>query len=306
VSTFLPRQLNFLLKSLSLQSPQIADCSGKQLNSLKLLAGQHVTALLGAQFNKTRVVSVCSLGTVFPLVFDDLDLTRKGGPFEEVLKSYWESWWQEDCAVPQLIFTSNTENLKDWAKSRIKRVDFDVHFVPTQKQKAALNQILAEHNPIFKWFGFYYMRRLQGGTQPTEDELQIAREVMRELYEYAHRPVPAFFPDQPLEHTYDPGRKVWNDLLYGLRKAERVRQNNRLLITFKDEMQHAEIRGALGHLPQTVKHQLKGKTVVVESPAEFEAWLHPEKARHETWLGRWWRKLRGESSSQVLPEESVG
>lgn len=220
-------------------------------------------------------------------------MIRKSGAFEEVLKSYWESWWQEDCAVPQLILTSNTENLKDWAKSRIKRVDFDVHFVPTEERKAALNQILAEHNPIFKWFAFLYMRKLLVSDHPTDDELETARVVMQELYRRAGRPLPAFFPERPLEHTYDPGRRVWQDLLHGLRKAESLRQNNRLLITFKDEMQHSEIGGALGHLPQTVKHQLKGKTVVIESPAEFESWLHPKQSRNETWLERWWRIARG-------------
>jgi hypothetical protein len=274
--------------------------------ALQLLTGEHVTALPGAQFSKTRVMSVCSLGTVFPLAFDDLDVIRKGGAFEEVLNSYWESWWEEDCAVPQLIFTSNTENLKDWAKSRIKRIDFDVHFVPTERRKGALNQILAEHNPIFKWFAFLYLRRLEAGVQPTDDELQTSRAVMRELYAHAGRLVPVIFPDRPLEHTYDPGRRVWQDLLYGLHNADALQQNNRLLITFKDEMQHAEIRGALGHLPQTVKHQLKGKTVVIESPAEFQAWLHPVEARNESWLGRWWRKVRGNSSNQVLPKQSAG
>src|SRR5438132_2869367 len=85
-------------------------------------------------------------------------------------------------------------------------------------------------------------------------------------------PLRVFFPNQPLEqtHIYDPRRKVWRGLLFGLRKAKSARREDRLLITFKDDMQHSEVSAALSHLPQTVKHQLKGKTVIIESPAEFE------------------------------------
>ena len=261
--------------------------------ALQLLTGEHVAgALPGEQFTKTRVVSAASTGTVFPLAFDDVDLVKKGRVFEEVLKSYWETWWQQDCPVPQLMFTSNSDNLKDWAKSRTKRIDFDVHFVPTEQRKTDLNRILAEQNPIFRWFAHLYVRELQRGIEASDDGLSTARAVMRELYAHAGRVAPEFFSDRPLEQTYDPGRKVWHDLLYGLRKAEAQRQKLRLLITFKDEMQHGEIRGALGHLPQTIKHQLKGKTVVIESPAEFDAWLNPARS-DLSWPSRLWSRLRG-------------
>ena len=84
---------------------------------------------------------------------------------------------------------------------------------------------------------------------------------------------------------------MWRDLLFGLFKAESARRDDRLLITFKDDMQHTEVRAALGHLQQTVKHQLKGKTVVIESPAQFEYWLNSGHSKGETWLAHWWRKL---------------
>ena len=260
---------------------------------LQLLAGKHLNPLPGASFTKTAVRSASALGTVFPLVFDDIDVVRKAGMFEEVLKSYWESWWQEDCAVPQLIFTSNTENLKDWAKSRVKRIDFDVHFASSEKHKAALNAILAEHNPMFGWFAALYLEKLRDGVSPTDDELHVGRTVLRDLYEYARRPLPAFFPQQPLEQTYDPGRKVWRDLLFGLHKAQSARRDDRLLITFNEDMQHPEVRAAVAHLPQTVKHQLKGRTVIIESPVEFEAWLSSGERNHKPWLARWWSSLWG-------------
>lgn len=110
--------------------------------ALQLLTGRHVSALAGSQLTKSRVRDTSSLGTVFPLIFDDVDASRKGRELEEILKSYWEHWWREECPAPQIAITSNTGNLKDWAKSRIKRIDFDVHFAPTASRKAELNRIL--------------------------------------------------------------------------------------------------------------------------------------------------------------------
>jgi hypothetical protein len=171
------------------------------------------------------------------LVFDDVDITHKSGAFEEVLKSYWEVWWSDACPAPQMVLTSNTENLKDWAKSRIKRVDFDVQFAPTPAQKAALNAILAEQNPVFGWFAYLYLQRCGTSDLAGDDELAIGRGVMRDLYQYAGRNLPEYFPQQPIERTYDPGRKHWLDLVYGLRKATVERRGERILVTFGDDMQ---------------------------------------------------------------------
>lgn len=58
-----------------------------------------------------------------------------------------------------------------------------------------------------------------------------------------------------------------------MRKASVARDGGRRLIAFKDDMQRHEVLAYAGHLPQTVKHTIKGKTIVIESPREFEDWL---------------------------------
>jgi hypothetical protein len=254
--------------------------------ALRLLTGRHVLPLPGGQFSKTRVLGTSSVGTVFPLVFDDVDLSKKAGAFEEVLKSYWEVWWREACVVPQLVFTGNVENLKEWAKSRLKRVDFDVHFAPTEEQKAALARILEFENPLFKWFAHLYLKHLGAGPVADDDELHLARTVMGELYRHAGRPLPAFFPPQPVDQIYDPGRRAWLDLLYSLRKASLRTEGRRLLVSFKDEMQYREVAAYRAHLPQTVKHATRGKTLVIESPGEFHTWLRGGTPPREGWLRR--------------------
>ena len=254
--------------------------------ALHMLIGQHVLPIPGARFSKTKIRGAAALGSAFPLAFADVDLSNKGRTFEEVLKSYWEVWWQEDCVWPQIVLTGNAENLKEWAKSRLKRIDFDVQFAPNAEQKEKLNKILEVNNPLFKWFSFLYMEHLERGASPGEDELSIARAVMRNLYRHASRPLPSFFPEEPVEHLYNPGRRAWQDLLYGLRKASTTSDGARLLIAFKDDMQHQEVRAYAGHLPQTVKHKVKGKTIVLESPREFEEWLGSRRSRPESWFRR--------------------
>ena len=49
------------------------------------------------------------------------------------IKSYWEGWWQPGYVFPQIVISSNTENLPEWAKSRLKHIDFDVHFSPREE-----------------------------------------------------------------------------------------------------------------------------------------------------------------------------
>ncbi|MBI2886176.1 MAG: phospholipase D family protein [Chloroflexi bacterium] len=276
------------------RGPQVLYIFGRAQNgkstflrfALRLLTGQHVSAQPGAQFSKTKVQGTAAVGTVFPLVFDDVDFSRNARTFEEVMKSYWEVWWREECVVPQLTLTGNADNLKDWAKSRLKRVDFDVQFAPSEIEKARLNKILEVDNPLFKWFSHLYMESLARGETPGEDELRISRSVMRDLYRHAGRSAPSFFPDQPLERLYDPGRKAWRDVIHVLRKAAPQRQGQRLLITFKEEMQHNEVRAYAGHLPQTVKKEIKGKTIVIESPVEFDRWLKGADGASQSWRDR--------------------
>jgi hypothetical protein len=254
--------------------------------ALRLLTGRHVLPIPGARFSKTRIQGAAALGSAFPLVFDDVDLASKGRTFEEVLKSYWEVWWREECVAPQLILTGNAENLKEWAKSRLKRIDFDVQFAPDGEQKRKLNTILEADNPIFKWFASLYMDHLERGASPGEDELSVARAVVNDLYRRAGRSLPSFFPERPVEQLYDPGRRAWQDVLHRLRKASLARDRDQLRVDFKDDMQHPEVRAYAGHLPQTVKHKVKGKTIVIESPREFEEWLGSRGSRSEGPLRR--------------------
>jgi len=240
--------------------------------ALKLMTGNIIEPLSRQDFTKTRITNTMLTESTFPLVFDDVDPSRTPG-IEEVFKSYWERWWRDQYVSPQIVISSNSPRLKEWAKSRVKRIDFDVHFAPSEDAKEKLAKLFSQDNSVFKWFSHLYINHLDSNELPSDDELRLARTAMKQLYEYAQRPLPAFFPAQPIEELYDPGRRDWQDLLFRLRKATIEQQGDRKLATFSKDMQHWEINDYQGYLPQTVKYQRKGNTIIIENPKEFDRWL---------------------------------
>ncbi|MCR4393300.1 MAG: hypothetical protein NUV31_02895, partial [Dehalococcoidales bacterium] len=198
--------------------------------------------------------------------------------------------WKEQYPVPQLLITSNVPRLQEWAKSRVIRIDFDVHFAPSPTGRATLARLFNQENPIFKWFSYLYIQELNKKDLPGDDELYLSRKVMKALYEYSHRKLPEFFPEQPIEKLYDPGRRDWRDIIYGLRKAEISTDKNRTLVTFSGDMQSWEVNYFQSSLPQTIKSKRKGNTLVIENPEEFQKWLG--QSQSQSLLSRLFRKKR--------------
>ena len=240
--------------------------------SLKLVTGQDMEALPREEFSSRKIRGSATVGTVFPLAFDDVDFSGKRW-VQDVFKSYWETWWRGTLDIPQLVLTSNEPRLQDWARSRVKRIDFDVHFASTEKGKRKLKELFERDNRLFRWFSYLYLKRLVvADDEFSDDELYTARAVMRDLYAHAGRQQPEFFLDQPVETKYDLGRKRWADILYARRDARVTREKDRLLVRFPDQMQFWEIRRYEGYLPPEIKARQEGHTIIVETPGEFDAW----------------------------------
>ena len=251
--------------------------------ALFLLAERQVTPLPASELTKTKVQEAAALRTRFPLVFDDVNPPQRPA-FQDVVKSYWENWWSEDSSAPQLVFSSNKPDLPEWAKSRLKRVDFDVHFARTERNTARLADIFREPNPVFRWFAALYLEKLPMLEEPRDDELYVARFVMRELYRRAGRAMPSFFPDRPLEDLYDRGQMKWRDLIERTKQASLHEDHGRLIVRFTDDLQYYEVNQYLGFLPQAIKWERLGKKVTLDNAAEFRHWLGGETSAPRRWL----------------------
>ncbi len=269
--------------------------------ALKLLAGEAVAPLLGREFKGSTLERVRAQGTVFPLVFDDLPSVtdRK---FEEVVKTYWEKRWEESAPVPALIFSTNLPTLRDWARTRVRRVVFPVYFHARPDWKEALHQLLLEENRIFPWFAHGYLERLVTRPPLSADDLALARGDLLDLYGYAGRPPPAWFPREPFEARFDVGRLDWHDLVHGLRKATIVPEGNRVRVEFAHDLQPPELAHYESLLPLDLNKDRKGNTLLIYSPEKFLSWLDasrpapaaasaPSREPAPTWAARIRRRL---------------
>jgi len=252
--------------------------------ALKLLTMRNMEPLPCKNFTKASIMSAALMRTAFPLVFDDVDSSHIQ-KLEDVFKLYWERWWSPQYVSPQIIITSNAARLKDWAKSRVEQINFDVQFSPNEAAREKLGKLFSEDNQIFRWFSYIYLSHLSDDELSSDDDLRLARVVMRELYEHARRPLPEFFPDEPIEKLYDPGLRDWRDLIYELHLATIRPDGNRAIVTFLPIIQRWEVNDYQGSLPQAIKYRRRGNTLIIENPNQFNKWLgQPAQARG--WFSR--------------------
>ena len=236
--------------------------------AIKLITGHNIEPLAGRDFSKSRIITARN-STTFPLVFDDLMRTRD---FEYILKNYWERDWSSQTVFPQLIMTSNSPKLDEWAKSRIKLLLFDVHFDPNNTRNAyTLNSLLSGENDIFRWFSLQYIRRIRAGELISDDFLKAARDSMYELYRIAGRRKPDYFLDVPIETVYDFGKAKWIDAI-NLGKIE-IREMGEELSASFITMEPKEFKMYDAYLPSNVASKTVGNIITIQNPDRFRDWL---------------------------------
>jgi len=241
--------------------------------AMKILTGLNINPLDGQNhFKKDQVRAIRDLQTVFPIAFDDV-LVRTN--FETIVKPYWDTEWRPDLVFPQLIITSNTDSLKEWAKTRMKVIHFDVHFIENKENKDRLSALLSEDNPVFKWFSHLYLESLDPDRLLHDDQLRVPRDVMRQLYEFAERPLPEFFLDRPLEEVHDPGQHEWMRLIQ-LEKVTLLDKDDEAVIELAHDLEQVEVRRHIAHLPQEIKKRKAGKSIVIENPKALYDWIAQE------------------------------
>src|SRR5207249_10422842 len=108
------------------------------------------------------------------------------------------------------------------------------------------------------------------------DDLALAREVMRRLYEHAGRRLPSCVSRQPFAPRFGSGRLEWNDLLTGIKKAQVIDEGSRLRIEFTKDMQAGDVAYCESLLPLNLDKDRKGNTLLIKSPSAFRLWFRGE------------------------------
>ena len=255
--------------------------------ALKLLAGKDLNPIDKSNFRKSNILNAAGLGTNFPLVFDDVAPQRlNSSDMETTIKSYWETWWNGRSVFPTIIVSSNAKSTKEWHQTRVKTLNFDVHFEPSMEAREMLNKIFTRQNDIFSVFASYYFDGFSDNI--SDDELELGRRTMLKLYKYAGRTVPEYFPTVPIESIYDPDRFKWRELI-DLEKVRIVEKNDSLEITFPGEFSHSDVEHYADSIKHA-KHRIVGNTIVIESPEDFRKWLNLEEKKKTGLLGKLFRR----------------
>lgn len=252
--------------------------------ALKLICGFPVQPLPGTQFAPARVRAATASGNLFPLVFDDILSTGGVQALESVVKSYWEQGWSRDIPHPQLVLTTNREAFKTWAKTRMKKLAFDIEYGRDAKGTRALSDLFDEPSCLFPAFAREYLESLASGEDLDllDDPIVRARRVFERLYAAAGRRIPAEFPVRAFELEFDHEKNRWRKLLK-LKTARVVRRSDEVCVEFASGFLHSDITEYHLMLPQGIKNRRQANLIVIESPAEFEAWIGPEYLTRGLW-----------------------
>lgn len=236
--------------------------------ALSLISGNRVEAPVDAdEIGKRKVRNLRSAHTSFPVVVDDI--TKQKVNSLDTLRNYW-SGWSDETPYPMFAFISNDKRPGEWFRNRAKILRFDVNFMTSHQGEAEVNRLIHTENPIFQWFGHKYLNRdLVLGED--SDTLREVRGAMLDLYEFADRSVPEYFPTEPAEKAYDTGRERWHNLI-DREDVEISNDGDTLQVTFPESMSF-ELHEYKRDPPMTVRIEKRGLDLIIKTPEEFFDWL---------------------------------
>ena len=242
-----------------------------------LISGSHIEPVDAKKYTTKEWTDLFAhmqtSGTMMPVMIDDIKkraVQGKTPALEPFIKSYFEGEWNDKLTYPLLLGSSNYSIEGDWAKSRVRRLNFDVQFSGDESDEILISNLISTKNVAFSAFSSKYINRLAKGIEYNKDELFDARSVLRSLYEEAGLDVPEYFPHTLPEDHFDV------DAIYcyaQVRKHKLVKEKkNRgvIILTFKGSKSLHEFRS---RLPQTIKTQYTFKELIIENPEIYEEFL---------------------------------
>jgi hypothetical protein len=264
--------------------------------ALSMISGGRVVNPVDAdEVGKRKVRGMRSANTAFPVVVDDI--TKDTVNRLDTFRNYWGNWTPE-ASYPLFAFISNDKRPDEWFRNRSKILHFNVNFDTSYKGEAEVNRLIEQDNPLFLWFTHELLTR-ELTLSNDDDALRTARAVMLELYEYADRDVPEWFPRRPAEQEHDAGRDRWFDLL----KREDITtedQGERLRVSFPEEMSTDTYTYARDP-PTVARVERRGRDLLIKSPDEFLDWLGEPPAGVELD-----RRVSEETEMETGESESAG
>jgi len=245
----------------------------------RLLTGSNnkVAAYDDDDFSATKVKNLLTWSSLFPIIYDDISDKKWGkGYMDQIVRSYWDNWWESGKNHSQLIITSNKRIPQGQLKGRMKEVVMDARFEDSTENIKHVSKIMSEENPIFLYFSKKYLEMLNNGIDEKYDHtdcMNIGRLVMIELYEIADIKIPNFFPSEPLEKVVDGNGLDWLSMINNGDVNCRVTPQKELYLSFTNNEDRYEVNRQMDLIPESIGPKRRGEKIIIPVPSEFTSWL---------------------------------
>ena len=260
---------------------------GRYLNFL--ITGKLINPVSAKQWKKKQWEDLFNhmqlAGSPYPVIVDDIKDTcfrGKRATLEGSVKSHWEENWRRDMQFPVMILNTNHEEIEEWAKSRVRRLELNVKHTPKASDMKLLNQLMSTKNHVFAAFSKDLISQLAIGFDYSEDELELPRKVLENLYHKAGRALPTYFPICPPEEIYDMDAiSCFNKRKYGLIKEKKIKGGIRIEFGSTYSLSNFKSR-----LPPNVTFIEEDKKLVLTNPKAYKEFIARGKPEKKSFFGR--------------------
>ncbi len=226
--------------------------------------------------SKKSLSGVQQSASAFPFIIDDIE-KQKLKNLKDILTGYWSDW-RNDSPYPALIFTSNDTKPDEWFRNRSKRLQFDLLYDGRRSYQEKCTALQEQRNDLFSWFSHRYLEVFsrRDASVLDDDVLALGREVFLELYDYAQKPVPKYFPRRPAEDTHDPGLDIWQE--HERRGHIQFRfVDDTIVVEFRSSFEYHQVRQLERELHNSIRRQVTGRTITIRNPERFIEWYGETK-----------------------------
>jgi len=264
---------------------------GRYLNYL--LTGKLIEPISAKQWNKKNweglFTNSQTAGSAFPIIIDDIKdncFSGKRATLEGFVKSHWEEDWSSDSEYPVLIMNTNHEDLPDWAKTRVKRLVFNVKFNGGPEDTKLLNQLMGRENNAFAAFSKAYISQLVNGFEYDDDELKLARLIMQELYTKVGKELPDYFPKRSPELIYDMDAiSCYTKRKFSLFEEKKIKGGVRLKFSSFKSLNNFKAK-----LPPEINFETDDKLLIVTNRDQYYRFMARGKPPKKSFFSR--RKIK--------------
>lgn len=245
----------------------------------RLLTGNknRVSAYDDDDFSSTKVKNLLTWSSLFPIIYDDISDTKWGKQYmDQIVRSYWDNWWESGKNHSQLIITSNKRVPQGQLKGRMKEIIMDARFEDNTSNIRHVSNIIKEDNPIFMYFSKMYLEFIKDGVDDIYDHtdcMNIGRQVMKKLYKMVDERIPDFFPHQPIEKVVDVNGLNWISMINNGDVNWKITPQKELYLNFTHNEDRYEVGRQMDLIPESLGPKRRGEIIIIPVPSEFTEWL---------------------------------